>query len=93
MLCEKSSLRSATLLKKRLWHWCFPVNFTKFLRTTFLQNTFGQLFLNFAVSLKRFYIVIVKMKQEKHFTENLGSKQSGNEIWQIYLILQKKNFY
>ena len=28
-------LRPATLLKKRHWHWCFPVNFTKFLRTTF----------------------------------------------------------
>ena len=25
----------ATLLKKRLWHRCFPVNFTKFLRTAF----------------------------------------------------------
>ena len=24
-----------TLLKKRPWHWCFPVNFTKFLRTPF----------------------------------------------------------
>ena len=23
----------------RLWHKCFPVNFTKFLRTSFLQNT------------------------------------------------------
>ena len=22
------------LLKKRLWHWCFSVNFAKFLRTT-----------------------------------------------------------
>ena len=22
--------------KKRLWHWCFPVNFVKFLRTPFL---------------------------------------------------------
>ena len=32
-------LRSATLLKKRLWHRCFPVNFEKFLRTPFLQNT------------------------------------------------------
>ena len=29
----------ATLLKKRLWHRCFPVNFVKFLRTLFLQNT------------------------------------------------------
>ena len=27
------------LLKKRLWHSCFPVNFTKFLGTPFLQNT------------------------------------------------------
>ena len=35
--------RSATLLKKRLRHRCFSVNFTKFLRTPFLQNTSGQL--------------------------------------------------
>ena len=32
-------LRPATLLKKRLWHKFFPVNFAKFLRITFLQNT------------------------------------------------------
>ena len=30
--------RPATLLKKRPWHWCFPVNFTKFLRTPFLSR-------------------------------------------------------
>ena len=35
----------ATLLKKTLWHRCFPVNFAKFLRTLFLQNTSGQLLL------------------------------------------------
>ena len=28
----------ATLLKKRLWHRCFPVNFVKFLRTPFLTE-------------------------------------------------------
>ena len=28
-----------TLFKKRLWHRCFPVNFAKYLRTPFLQNT------------------------------------------------------
>ena len=33
------------LLKKRLWHRCFPVNFAKFLRTPFLQNTSGLLLL------------------------------------------------
>ena len=32
-------------LKKGLSHWCFPVNFTKFLRIPFLQNTSGRLLL------------------------------------------------
>ena len=32
-------LRPATLLKRRLWHKCFPGNFSKFLRTHFPQNT------------------------------------------------------
>ena len=30
---------SATLLKKRFWHRCFPVNFAKFSRTPFFQKT------------------------------------------------------
>ena len=34
-----AALRPATLLKNRLWHRCFPVNFAKFLRTPFLKNT------------------------------------------------------
>ena len=38
-------LRPVTLLKKRLWDSCFPVNFAKFLRTPFLQNTSGRLLL------------------------------------------------
>ena len=37
--------RPAILLKKSLWHRCFPVNFVKFPRTTFLQNTSGRLLL------------------------------------------------
>ena len=32
-------LRPATLLRKRLWHRCFPVNFVKFLRNTFFHKT------------------------------------------------------
>ena len=36
----------ATLLKKRLWYRRFPVNFAKFLRTPFLQNTSGRLLLH-----------------------------------------------
>ena len=33
-----AGLRPATLLKKRLWYSCFPVNFAKFLRTPFLKE-------------------------------------------------------
>ena len=33
-----AGLRPATLSKKRPWHRCFPVNFVKFLRTSFLTE-------------------------------------------------------
>ena len=46
----KLQARPTTLLKKSLWHMCFPVNFEKFLRTTFLQNTSGQLLLELTVN-------------------------------------------
>ena len=36
-------LRPASLFKKRLWHKCCPVNFVKFSRITFSQNTSGRL--------------------------------------------------
>ena len=34
-LNKVSGLKSATSLKRRLWHQCFPVNFVKFLRAPF----------------------------------------------------------
>ena len=43
-LNKVAGLRPATLLKKSLWHRCFPVNFAKFIRTSFLQNTLGGCF-------------------------------------------------
>ena len=50
-------LRPATLLKKRHWHRCFPVNFAKFPRTPFLQNTSGRLLFSSAYRYKiTFYI-------------------------------------
>ena len=42
-LCQ--SLLPATLLKKRLWHRCFPVNFEKLLRTPFFTEHYWWLFL------------------------------------------------
>ena len=33
-----TGLRAATLLKKRLWKTCFPVDFAKFLKTPFVTE-------------------------------------------------------
>ena len=43
---NKVAGRPATLLKKRLWHSCFIVNFAKFLRTPFLPEHLWWLLLN-----------------------------------------------
>ena len=46
-LNKSTGLRPATLLKRKLWRRCFPVNFAQFLRTLFLQNTLERLLLEF----------------------------------------------
>ena len=37
-LCQSLFFNKVFLLKKTLWHRCFPVNFTKFLRTPFFTE-------------------------------------------------------
>ena len=51
---KAAGLRTTTLLRKRLWHRCFPVNFAKFLRTPFLQNTSGHLLLKNGVNIRHY---------------------------------------
>ena len=51
-----ASVRPTTLLKKRFWHRCFPVNFAKFLRTPFWQDTSGWLLLDWHDILERFLL-------------------------------------
>ena len=54
-LCESlffnkvGNLRPATLLKKRLWYRCFPVNFVKFLRTPFIMEHLWWLLLSISI--------------------------------------------
>ena len=48
--CTGVIFRPATLLKKILWRWCFPVNFVKFLRTLFLKGHLWRLLLRSVVS-------------------------------------------
>ena len=43
-------LRTATLLKKRFWYRCFPVNFWKFLKTLFITEPLWWLLLKTPVS-------------------------------------------
>ena len=54
VFCKKGVIRnfknsqentSDRILKKRLWHRCFPMNFAKSLRTPFLQNVSRRLLL------------------------------------------------
>ena len=48
LFCKKNCLRPATLLRKRLWNRCFPVDFAKSLRTTFFTEHLQWLLLTFA---------------------------------------------
>ena len=51
-----SDRRPATLLKKRLWHRCFPVNFAKFLRIPFLTGHLWWLLL-----FKELFLIIISI--------------------------------
>ena len=44
LFLNKVAALPATLLKKSLWHWCFPVNFAKFLRKPFYRTPPGDCF-------------------------------------------------
>ena len=54
---NKARPQSATLLKKRLWHRCFSVNFAKLLITPFLQNTSERLLLQMHGTLHSTYLL------------------------------------
>ena len=66
--------RPETLLKKRVWHRCFPLNFAKFSRTSFSRNTSGQLLLqNEDSSTGISPLQILRNFQEEVFSENLAT--------------------
>ena len=51
-------------LKKGLWHRCFPVNFVKYLRTPFLQNTSERL-LQALWNIEAMFEIKYKLKKYK----------------------------
>ena len=78
-----AGLRPATLLKKRLWHRCFPVNFVKFLRTPFYRtpdNCFWLFFIHLSVIHLRYYsneYIIAQVQQVVLLSRRL-SKHENN---------------
>ena len=65
----------ATLLKKRLWHRCFPVNFAKFLRTPFFIEHFWWLLL-YKATPKRSLMIIKSLNDIRQ--NNLGKIMKGH---------------
>ena len=61
---------------KRLWHRCFPLNFAKFSRTSFLQNTSGRLVLNKINKLHERGLRIIYNDKKSNFEELLGKDNS-----------------
>ena len=75
-----ASLRPATLLKKRLWHRCFLVNFVKFLRTTFFIEHFRWLSLMY-IQFRSY----VQEEKSSNFLELSGQQFLQKQIDLVYL--------
>ena len=88
MFCKKGVLRSsqssqrlqpATLLKKRLWHRLFPVNFAKFVGTPFLKEHLRWLFLFFQLLM----LLDKRYRLEKYFVGRITKQLCGRSNSQI----------
>ena len=60
-----SGLRPAILLKKTLWHRCFPVNFVKFLRTLFFTEHLWTIASSAIHILISFWMTLVSIENQK----------------------------
>ena len=72
----------ATLLKKRLWHKWFPVNFVKFLRTTlFIEHLWWLLLLIF---ISKF------MMSSKNYDMNIASRGKDSQTMNFGQLIEYK---
>ena len=84
-----AGLRTATLLKKRLWHWCFPGRFVKFLRKHFFTERVRWLLLDMTWGNK-----IAMLIREVNGTEvNFELKLSKYSKTFRGVVLVKADFY
>ena len=79
--CVRASfLRPATLLGKRLWYRYFLVNFARFLRTPFPQNTSRRLLLSFYKKILTNLMSVRQTKVQKRFI--YGEKKESMKQWE-----------
>ena len=76
-----AGLRLATLLKMRLWHRCFPVNFVKFRRTPFFIEHLRWLLLRVLFSCEFFQPTpLVRSASQNYVTNVLHWKEKSFTI-------------
>ena len=75
------------LLKKRLQHRCFPVNFVKFLITPFLQNVSGRLLL----SKLTFQTYLIIRPEYNFFKPGRFDMVSSERTLEVFSFLEKQD--
>ena len=81
-----AGLRPASLLKKRLWHRYFPVNFAKFSKTTFFIEHLWWLLLNFEFFCHIDWLVY-KSLLNNSFLIIVSILNRKNKLWQSYICI------
>ena len=80
-----AGLTSATLLKKRLWRRCFPVNFAKFLRKPFLTEHLWWLLLKWTSlnfkSGKFHFFSVPDLNLIDYFNQTRSNRSSHPEVF------------
>ena len=93
LLNKVAGLRPATLLKKRFWHRCFPVNFVKFPKRLFLQNTFGDcLFFQLTTNTE---VIFACQSFSVSMRQNLlkCSQIPSRELWKFEISMCNTSFH
>ena len=89
--CGRVSFLIKLQLKKRLWHRCFPVNFARFLRTPFLQNTSGRLLLK-QVMLNYILVIYPNINNSfpsRHLLVQSQQEKHRDNVWNLFKINNK----
>ena len=85
-LCQHLFFNS---FKKRLWHRCFAVNFAKFLRTPFLQNTPGRLLLNIIPDISNYRTI---NRRTTHYFNSYATSLLCHLIWSLQNVRRLARF-